>query len=186
MVHSRLVQNARQKDKTVIGALGFSVGQSVDEFQNRFWIMGKRRRPSIRPQQRSSWITCGWPIHKTSVDDFSHQCLQLFAAANRVKGFSAPPFSTKANIDNGCPKVDFVRRPCEGGRMANAEQLPQFEAHEKAYNKLARTYTAQVEALRKYRNGGKQTVTVQHVNVEDGGQAIVGNVETRGRVPDEK
>ena len=68
----------------------------------------------------------------------------------------------------------------QGGRMANAEQLPQLEAHERAYNKLARTYTAQVEALRKYRNGGKQTVTVQHVNVEDGGQAIVGNVENRG------
>jgi hypothetical protein len=68
----------------------------------------------------------------------------------------------------------------QGGRIANADQLPQFEAHERAYNKLARTYAHQVEALRKYRNGGKQTVTVQHVNVADGGQAIVGNVEARG------
>ena len=74
----------------------------------------------------------------------------------------------------------------QGGRMANADNLPQFEAHERAYNKLARTYTAQIEALRKHRNGGKQTVTVQHVNVEDGGQAIVGNVETRGRATHEK
>ena len=70
--------------------------------------------------------------------------------------------------------------------MANADQLPQFEAHERAYNKLARTYATQVEALRKYRNGGKQTVTVQHVNVEDGGQAIVGNVEAGGRGNHEK
>lgn len=69
----------------------------------------------------------------------------------------------------------------QGGRMANAEQLPQFEVHERAYNKLARTYAAQVEALRKHRNGGKQTVTVQHVSVADGGQAIVGNVERGGR-----
>ena len=74
----------------------------------------------------------------------------------------------------------------QGGRMANSEQLPQFEAHERAYNKLARTYTAQVETLRKHRNGGKQTVTVQHVNVEDGGQAIVGDVSTGGRVEHEK
>ncbi len=35
----------------------------------------------------------------------------------------------------------------QGGRIANAEQLPHFEAHERAYNKLARTYTSQVEAL---------------------------------------
>ncbi|WP_157440926.1 hypothetical protein [Aestuariivita boseongensis] len=68
----------------------------------------------------------------------------------------------------------------QGNRMAYAQHLPQFEAHEKAYNKLARTFTAQVEALRKNRNGGKQTVTVQHVNVEEGGQAIVGNVATGG------
>ena len=74
----------------------------------------------------------------------------------------------------------------QGGRMANDGQLPQFEAHERAYNKLARTYTAQVEALRKHRNGGKQTVTVQHVNVEDGGQAIVGNVQAGGRGTHEK
>ena len=69
----------------------------------------------------------------------------------------------------------------QGKRMARADQLPQFEAHERAFNKLARTFTTQMEALRKHRNGGKQTVTVQHVNVEDGGQAIVGTVETRGR-----
>lgn len=73
----------------------------------------------------------------------------------------------------------------QGGRMANAEQLPQFEAHERAYNRLARTYAAQVEALRKHRNGGKQTVTVQHVSVSDGGQAIVGNVQHGGRGGDE-
>ncbi|KHF24513.1 hypothetical protein JV46_25450 [Solemya velum gill symbiont] len=42
--------------------------------------------------------------------------------------------------------------------------------------KLMRTFTAQMEALQRYRNGGKQKITVQHVNVEDGGQAIVGDV----------
>jgi hypothetical protein len=66
----------------------------------------------------------------------------------------------------------------QGKRMAYAEQLPQFEAHERAYNRLARTYAAQVEALRKHRNGGKQTVVVQHVSVENGGRAVIGNVET--------
>jgi len=68
----------------------------------------------------------------------------------------------------------------QGRRMANADQLPQFDSHERAYNKLARTFAAQVQALRKHRNGGQQTVTVQHVNVSDGGQAIVGNVRHRG------
>jgi len=64
--------------------------------------------------------------------------------------------------------------------LANTENIPQVQAHYTGFNKLARTFAAQVEALRKHRNGGKQTVTVQHVNVSDGGQAIVGNVKTGG------
>ncbi len=64
-----------------------------------------------------------------------------------------------------------------GRWMANADNLEQVKAHTTGYNKLARTYSLQMEALRKHRNGGKQTVTVQHVNVEGGGQAIVGNVQ---------
>lgn len=40
-----------------------------------------------------------------------------------------------------------------------------------------------MEALKRYRSGGEQKVTVQHVNVAEGGQAIVGNVNAapRGR-----
>lgn len=67
-----------------------------------------------------------------------------------------------------------------GRWMANADNLEQVKTHMTGYNKLARTYALQMEALRKHRNGGKQTVTVQHVNVEGGGQAIVGNVQAGG------
>jgi hypothetical protein len=44
--------------------------------------------------------------------------------------------------------------------------------------RLMRTFTAQVTALRDYRQRGHQTVTVQHVDVRDGGQAIVGSAMT--------
>ena len=69
-----------------------------------------------------------------------------------------------------------------GRWMATADNLPQVEAHYTGFNKLARTFAAQVEALRKHRNGGKQVVLVQHVNVADGGQAIVGHVQAGGGV----
>ena len=42
--------------------------------------------------------------------------------------------------------------------------------------KLCRTYASLVEALNKHRTKGQQKITVQHVNVENGGQAIVGDV----------
>ena len=46
--------------------------------------------------------------------------------------------------------------------------------------KLMRTFTTQMETLQKYRSKGQQTIQVQHVQVNDGGQAIVGNVKTGG------
>lgn len=69
--------------------------------------------------------------------------------------------------------------------LAGANNIPQVQAHYTGFNKLARTFAAQVEALRKHRTGGEQRVTVQHVTVADGGQAIVGAVQTGGRVRDE-
>ena len=41
---------------------------------------------------------------------------------------------------------------------------------------LALTYATQMEALKRYRTCGEQKVTVQHVSVSAGAQAIVGNV----------
>jgi hypothetical protein len=61
-------------------------------------------------------------------------------------------------------------------QLQNVEILQQQDSAERAFNKLARTYISQMEALKRYRTGGEQKVTVQHVSVSEGGQAIVGNV----------
>ncbi|WP_299847729.1 hypothetical protein [uncultured Roseovarius sp.] len=64
-------------------------------------------------------------------------------------------------------------------KLANADTLQQLDSYERIFNKLARTFTSQMEALRKHRHGGQQKMTVEHVTVNDGGQAIVGHL-TRG------
>ena len=46
-----------------------------------------------------------------------------------------------------------------------------------AASRLLRAYTGQVEALRRLRNGGSQFVRVEHVHVNEGGQAVIGNVK---------
>ena len=61
-------------------------------------------------------------------------------------------------------------------QLANVETIQQQDSAERALNKLARTFAMQMEALKRYRTGGEQKVTVQHVSVNEGGQAIVGNV----------
>ena len=48
-------------------------------------------------------------------------------------------------------------------------------------NRLSRTWTTLLGALDKHRGKGQQKVTVEHVYVHAGGQAVVGMVETQGR-----
>jgi hypothetical protein len=66
-------------------------------------------------------------------------------------------------------------------RFAHVDTLAQQDSAERAFNKLARTFAVQMEALKRYRAGGEQNVTVQHVSVGQGGQAIVGNVTQAAR-----
>lgn len=59
------------------------------------------------------------------------------------------------------------------------------EARESNLNqatKLTGLFTRQMEALDKHRGKGQQKVTVEHVHVESGGQAVVGSVHTGERV----
>jgi hypothetical protein len=46
--------------------------------------------------------------------------------------------------------------------------------------RILRTYAIQVETLRRLRNGGSQFVRVEHVHVNEGGQAVIGNVKSPG------
>jgi hypothetical protein len=62
------------------------------------------------------------------------------------------------------------------GRLNRAETIEEQDSAERAFNKLARTFTTQMETLKRYRSGPEQKMTVQHVSVNDGSQAIVGNV----------
>jgi hypothetical protein len=71
-------------------------------------------------------------------------------------------------------------------RLAHVETIPQQDAAERAFNKLTRTFAAQMSALKEYRSKGEQKMTVQHVHVAEGGQAIVGNVSSPGRGAREK
>jgi hypothetical protein len=68
-------------------------------------------------------------------------------------------------------------------RLANTDTIQQQDSAERALNKLARTFTTQIETLNRHRGKGQQKVTVEHVHVHQGGQAIVGNVE---RSPESK
>ena len=66
-------------------------------------------------------------------------------------------------------------------KLNHVETIPQQDSAERALNKTARTFAVQMDTLKRYRSKGQQVVRVERVTVNDGGQAIVGAVETKGR-----
>jgi hypothetical protein len=65
-------------------------------------------------------------------------------------------------------------------RLKGSDTLPQRDSNGNLAVKLLRTFAAQTEALQRYRGKGQQKVTVEHVHVHTGGQAIVGSVSRSG------
>lgn len=65
-------------------------------------------------------------------------------------------------------------------RLNHIDTIQQQDSAERALNKLMRTYTTQMETLKRYRMKGQQLVRVERVTVEEGGRAIVGNVQHGG------
>jgi hypothetical protein len=69
------------------------------------------------------------------------------------------------------------------GGLARVDTIPRQDSAGRLFIQLVRTYATQMEALKRYRTGGQQNVTVHHVSVGGGGQAIVGNVTQGPREP---
>jgi hypothetical protein len=67
-------------------------------------------------------------------------------------------------------------------RLAGAQDVVQQESAGRALGRLTRAFLAQIEALNRYRSNGAPAVTVQNVSVQDGGNAIVGNVTQHASV----
>jgi hypothetical protein len=61
-------------------------------------------------------------------------------------------------------------------QLQNSDSVMAQDSNGNLVNKLMRSYTAQMEALSRYRGKGQQKMTVEHVHVYEGGQAIVGQV----------
>lgn len=66
------------------------------------------------------------------------------------------------------------------GRAFRSEKVDFSNIYLNGASKLLLRHHEALDALLKYRRKGEQRVYVEHVHVHDGGQAIVGNVTSRG------
>jgi hypothetical protein len=87
---------------------------------------------------------------------------------DELEGMIAAQLIAAHNAAMECYRRAMIGEQTFEGRRENLAQA----------NKLSRTYATLLEALNRHRGKGQQKVTVEHVHVHAGGQAVVGMVAT--------
>jgi hypothetical protein len=90
---------------------------------------------------------------------------------DELEGMMAAQLIAAHNAAMECYRRAMIGEQTFEGRRENLAQA----------NKLSRTYATLLEALNRHRGKGQQKVTVEHVHVHAGGQAVVGVVDNPGR-----
>jgi len=118
-----------------------------------------------------------WVAHSDS-DGLDSQYQAVLAAMmgieprDEIEGMLAVQMVATHNAAMECFRRAMLDNQTFEGRRENLNQA----------NKLTRSYATLMEALNRHRGKGQQRVTVEHVHVHQGGQAIVGNVTPGGGV----
>lgn len=121
-------------------------------------------------------IAGGAWLADTNDKDIQHERMNALLTAlkglkprDELEGMMATQMVGLHNAAMECMRRAMIEGQTFEGRNANLNQA----------NKLTRSYAAMVDTLNRYRGKGvsEQKMTVEHVHVHAGGQAIVGNVE---------
>ena len=102
--------------------------------------------------------------------------LMAIGPRDELEGMMAAKLIAAHNAAMECYRRAMLPEQTAEGRRENLSQA----------NKLSRTYTILLEALNRHRGKGHQKVTVEHVHVHAGGQAVVGMVDGGGERPKSK
>jgi hypothetical protein len=89
---------------------------------------------------------------------------------DELEGMIAVQLIACHNASMECYRRAMIRDQTFEGRRESLSQA----------NKLSRTYATLLDALNRHRGKGQQKVTVEHVHVHAGGQAVVGMVQSPG------
>ena len=115
-------------------------------------------------------------LKNSSQEDRDRQSNAILAALtgigpkDELEGMMAAQLIAAHNAAMECYRRAMIGEQTFEGRRENLTQA----------SKLSRTYAALLEALNRHRGKGQQKVTVEHVHVHAGGQAVVGMLEPSG------
>jgi len=138
--------------------------------------LGGSRSDAWNNRLSNQALSSGWYGNNPDMDLLKKQqhailsFLISFEPKDELESMLAAQLIGSHNAAMECYRRAMIPEQTFVGRNENLNQA----------NKLSRTHAALLEALNRHRGKGQQRVTVEHVHVHEGGQAIVGNVEGGG------
>lgn len=112
------------------------------------------------------WVKNSSPEEREKQLSATVAALMGIAPKDEIEAMMAAQLVAAHNAAMECYRRAMIGEQSFEGRRESLTQA----------NKLSRTYAALVEALNRHRGKGQQKVTVEHVHVHAGGQAVVGMV----------
>jgi hypothetical protein len=149
--------DASEDQRGKLKAIG---GSQSDEWNN---LLAKQAIQALRVNDAS-------PEERDRQLSAAIAALAGIAPQDELEGMMAAQLVAAHNAAMECYRRAMIGEQTFEGRRESLNQA----------NKLSRTYATLLEALSRHRGKGQQKVTVEHVHVHSGGQAVVGIVAAAG------
>ncbi|MFG5121780.1 hypothetical protein [Methylorubrum sp. POS3] len=121
---------------------------------------------------QSLWLAHTDKESKEQLQSAALATLVSIAPKDEIEGMLAAQMVAAHSASMECYRRAMISEQSREGRQLNLSHA----------GKLSRTYVQLLEALNRHRGkGGQQKVTVEHVHVHAGGQAVVGAIEAPPR-----
>jgi hypothetical protein len=129
--------------------------------------------PENTPLDNHRWaqVACALPHSKGKCDEPPGLNLALDGVAALAPRDGMEVMLCSQLIALHSQGMEFMRRA-----MLNDQTVDGVDCNVNRMAKTLRTFATMADCLRTYRGGGQQKVTVEHVTVQAGGQAIVGAI----------
>jgi hypothetical protein len=149
------------------------VAEDPDELKGRMKALGGSRSDHWNDTLGNQALRTLWTAYsderiKNRQKNATVAALAGIAPRDELEAMIAAQLLGAHNAAMECYRRAMIKEQTLEGHRQNLNQA----------NKLSRTYTLLLDALNRHRGKGQQKVTVEHVHVHSGGQAIVGTVET--------
>lgn len=160
-----------------------SINVYVQDIEEAYNISGKNEKDLQLANQLSKQSIIVNPTDITNQEHYDNTMTAIkdINPQDKIEAMLATQMVTVHNV--------AMQALARASNLLQSKNIPTAALGTKAFNvasTLTRTYTMQMEALNKHRGKGQQKITVEHINIAEGGKAVIGNIANTNKLESQK